>query len=115
MLCDPQTFSLTNMGNAVEEEIFRTETIYDGVTINKYVIMLNHVHLLMLLEHCETSVSVIIGQMKKNASKRAGQPIWQKSFFDHVVRNEADYLRIWEYIEENPKKWCLDRYYTDEV
>ena len=44
-------------------------------------------------------------------SKQAGCPIWQKGFYDHVIRNEADYLRIWAYIDQNPAKWREDRYY----
>ena len=38
--------------------------------------------------------------------------IWQKSFHDHIIRNKNDYLKIWEYIENNPLKWDLDCYYN---
>lgn len=38
--------------------------------------------------------------------------IWQRSYYDHVIRNEADFLRIWQYIDENPLKWQLDCYFT---
>lgn len=37
--------------------------------------------------------------------------IWQRSFYDHVIRNEQDYLEIWKYIDENPVKWELDQFY----
>ena len=39
--------------------------------------------------------------------------IWQKSYHDHIIRTEADYLRIWEYIDTNPAKWREDRYYEE--
>ena len=45
-------------------------------------------------------------------SKRAGIPLWQKSFHDHVIRGEADYRRIWNYIDANPRKWREDCYYV---
>ncbi len=37
--------------------------------------------------------------------------MWQKSFYDHVIRNEEDYLQVWQYIEENPLKWREDELY----
>ena len=39
--------------------------------------------------------------------------IWQKSFHDHIIRNEEDYLSVWQYINENPARWREDRYYTN--
>lgn len=39
--------------------------------------------------------------------------LWQASFYDHVVRNERDYLRIWQYIDENPLRWTEDIYYEE--
>ena len=41
-----------------------------------------------------------------------GVPLWQRGYHDHVVRNEADYLRIWQYIDNNPSRWAEDRYFT---
>lgn len=38
-------------------------------------------------------------------------PLWQRSFHEHVIRNEHDYREIWEYIDANPAKWAEDRYY----
>ena len=37
--------------------------------------------------------------------------IWQRSYYDHIIRNERDYLEIWQYIDENPLKWELDCFY----
>lgn len=48
------------------------------------------------------------------ASKELGRNIWQRSYYDHVVRDESDYLRIASYIMENPAKWMEDRYYVPE-
>jgi len=47
------------------------------------------------------TVSRIIKQFKEYVTKQVGHPIWQKSFYDHIIRDEEDYLRIWKYIEEN--------------
>ena len=37
--------------------------------------------------------------------------LWQRSYYDHIVRHDADYLRIWQYIDENPARWAEDEYY----
>ena len=38
--------------------------------------------------------------------------IWQRSYYDHIIRDEDDYLKIWEYIDNNPAKWIEDKYHT---
>ena len=43
------------------------------------------------------------------ASKQIGGPIWQKSFYDHGIRNQQDYDEIWRYIENNPLKYALKK------
>ena len=61
------------------------------------------------------TLSSVIGQYKAGVSRQLGFPIWQKSFYDHVIRNETDYQMIWQYIENNPLKWELDRFYADDT
>lgn len=43
---------------------------------------------------------------------KAGR-LWQRGYYDHIVRRENDFLRIWTYIDNNPLRWELDRYYTE--
>ena len=71
------------------------------------------------------SLSTIIGAYKAAVTRRWRQtaattsrgptpkpaPVWQTRYHDHVVRNDADYLRIWNYIDTNPAKWAEDQYY----
>ena len=54
----------------------------------------------------------MISVLKRLSNQYAGRNLWQSAFHDHVIRNEADYLRIWQYIDTNPIKWEQDRYYT---
>ena len=42
-----------------------------------------------------------------------GGRLWQRGYYDHIVRSENDFLRIWTYIDNNPLRWELDRYYTE--
>ena len=57
------------------------------------------------------TVSRIIKQFKGSVTKKIGISIWQRSFYDHIIRDENDYLRIWDYIDTNPLKWSSDEYY----
>lgn len=61
------------------------------------------------------SLSAIIGSFKSAASKRIQKmglnkekSIWQRNYFDHIIRNEEDYFRIIEYIQTNPLNWEED-------
>jgi len=82
--------------------------------------MPNHIHLLLQI-HTDANgrsmiaptVSTVVRLMKGAISKQAGFPVWQKGFFDHVIRNEKDYQEIWKYIESNPGKWSEDKRYVD--
>ena len=61
----------------------------------------------------DTTISTVVQQFKGFVTKQIGQTVWQKLFYDHVVRNEKDYLQIWEYIEGNPAKWQEDCFYIE--
>ena len=78
--------------------------------IDKYVIMPNHVHLIVMNQPGET-ISQKIRSWKILISKEIGKSIWQRSFYDHVIRDELDYLTKWKYIDDNPIKWASDEYY----
>lgn len=50
--------------------------------------------------------------MKGTVTKQVGHPVWQKSYHDHVIRNDKDYQEIWNYINSNPGKWSNDKLYA---
>ncbi|MBR6693435.1 MAG: transposase [Clostridia bacterium] len=87
--------------------------------IDKYVIMPNHIHLILKIEggtmwasSPTRSVPSIIRSLKTLVSKECGEKLWQRSYYDHIIRGEGDYLEIWKYIDENPLKWKEDRFFT---
>ena len=91
---------------------------YPAVSVDHYVIMPNHIHLLLQI-HTDSNgqripaptISAVVQQMKGYVSKQIGFSIWQKLFHDHVIRSEADYRKIWEYIEHNSIRWKDDCFY----
>lgn len=115
----PPEVVLTPCGDAVERAIRGIGEHYPMVQVDAYVIMPNHVHLLLRIEPGEgramhgPTVAVVIQQMKGYATKLAGRPLWQYRYHDHVVRGQGDYDRVWEYIHTNPDKWAEDCYYTE--
>ena len=68
------------------------------------------------LQDKRSLLSKAVGFLKMNSSKQIHliEPdlkVWQRSFYEHVIRNEHDYREIWRYIEGNPGKWTEDKYY----
>ena len=109
---------LSPIGKFVENTIVDIPNYYQGVHLLDYVVMPNHIHMILLFSRGDgrmisspTSLSVIVGQFKRLVSKAAGVSVWQRSYYDHVIRDEKDYLKIAKYILTNPIKWELDRYY----
>ncbi|WMJ21932.1 transposase [Paludicola sp. MB14-C6] len=112
------TAHLSIYGNVVNNEIKRIEKIYnDVVVITRYVIMPNHIHLVICLQgndgrpQVAPTISRVIQQFKGSVTKQLGFPLWQKLFHDHIIRNEDEYFRILQYIENNPFYWEQDLYY----
>lgn len=86
------------------------------MAIDEYVIMPDHVHILLQIRADEygnpmvaPDLSRIIQQLKGYVSKRTGKSIWQKSYFDHVIRNRADYNEHLKYIYDNPFRWLYKK------
>ena len=109
---------LSDMGKTVDQSIRSIPQHYPLIHLNKYVVMPNHVHLILIIDGWEEAqsgpaISTVVGQMKRAVSKSLRQEIWQRSFHDHVIRNEKDYQMIWQYIEDNPRKWKEDCFYTE--
>ena len=108
---------LNEMGIAAENCVQQINAHYRCAAVEKYVVMPNHVHMLILLsgEDCP-SLSTIIGSYKSQVSKEIHNlnpdlKVWQRSFHDHIVRNEKTMERIWKYIDENPWHWNEDKFF----
>ena len=52
--------------------------------------------------------------VKKDVLKPFNKKLFQKLFYDHIIRNDKDHQKTWEYIDTNPLKWELDCFYNDE-
>ena len=111
--------ALSGYGRIVDQAICNLPEHYPHIQVDQYVVMPNHIHLLLSVSETESgrliaapTLSTVIGQMKRWASKEAGIPLWQKSFHEHVIRDREDYLAVWNYIYGNPAKWSEDIYFS---
>ena len=121
---DAPQVSLSKMGRIVQRNIELSEQI-PNVHVDKYVVMPNHIHLILLVD-CATAngtsrspsptnavVPHYVSTLKRFCHKEAGERLFQRSYHDHVIRDEKEYLRIWEYIDNNPAHWKEDCFYEE--
>ena len=112
---------LTETGKIVSAVISAIPEHYPGVLVDRFVIMPNHVHLLLRINPCgrlmsaptgekRHSVADIVRNCKAYVTRQLGFSIWQKGFYDHIIRDEQDYLTRAQYIDNNPAKWAEDEY-----
>ncbi len=108
---------LSALGRICETQLLLLEERYP-IIIERHVIMPNHVHMLLSLYRAEQSpaptISDILCSWKSATTKLVntemltpGNVVWQRSFYDHVVRNEDDFRDVWQYIDNNPKNGSL--------
>ena len=113
-LCPPQNI-LTPIGREIENSIKFINDKYLGVVIDKYIIMPNHIHMIVILDnsggHGNPPLQNVIGQLKSYTQNKFEDILWQRSFHDHIIRDETDYLKIRKDIDENPLKWEEDCFY----
>ena len=103
---------LSKKGNIVKQEIYRLEKIYKNIIIDEYIVMPNHLHILLSINYKNgITISKIIKHLKTNISREIKYSIWQKSFYEHIIRNEKEYLKIKEYIKNNVINWPKDKYF----
>ncbi len=110
---------------------------YDNIELDKFVVMPNHVHgIIKIIDHVgaihelplQTAntnqknkrrrmlIPKVVGYFKMNSSKQintirnsTGIPVWQRNYYEHIIRNENKLNKIREYIHNNPIRWHLDR------
>lgn len=123
LLDGPKIFD-TEFGKIARKQLDAMSDFYPDIKIDKYVIMPNHIHMLLKITEKDFSesekltpanvrIARFIGTFKRFCNKAYGKNIWQSRSYDHVIRGEQDYREIWQYIDNNPVKWNEDRFYSE--
>ena len=123
--CERAVLKYTRIGQIVEEALLETAA-QQGIVLDSYVIMPNHIHAIVFLEKNikrDLTLGSVVGAFKSIAANRwinvckaegnvAGK-LWQRNYYEHILRNEKDYLEKRRYIEDNPDKWRMDEEYAE--
>ena len=121
---DAPQISLSTIGKKVWRNIELSRQI-PNIHVDKYVIMPNHIHLILFVDGTlvggtsrspsptNAVVPHFVSTFKRFCHKDVGAKIFQRSYHDHVIRGEQDYLIIWEYIDYNPARWKEDCFYEE--
>ena len=124
--------NINQYGQIVCEEWKNTQYLRNNVKLDEFVIMPNHIHGIIIINDTGTarcaptglvrgpvscSLSAIIRSFKSAVTNRINKlrqttklPIWQRSFYDHVIRVDESLYKIREYIRNNPATWDKDEY-----
>ena len=107
----PAEVELTKIGKVVDKHIANIPHAYPCVTLDNYVIMPDHVYILLTIEPDAMSLSkrpnvhTIIRMTKSMVTKELGYSIWQDSFYDVIAETEERYWVCQNYIDETPAAW----------
>lgn len=125
---DVPRVELTQKGMVVEKYILSSLNVKWVKEIN-YVIMPNHIHILVFVKsqmiprdveapsptnRQNQFVPRFVSTLKRLCNKEIGYNIFQRSYYDHIIRNDRDLDEHIRYILENPLNWQLDELYSEE-
>jgi REP element-mobilizing transposase RayT len=110
-----------DLGHIVETCWRELPDHFPRVLLDAFVLMPNHVHGVLILDDTPVTgarnqgLSQIVGAFKSFSSRRVnesrhtiGRPLWQRSYFERVIRTDKALTRIRDYIVSNPLRWALD-------
>ena len=118
-------------GKRLERHLLKMQEV-QGVSVEQYKVMPNHIHILLVIQRENSGTTLrsfptvsslmqgfkavttaqYVKLVKTGKCPAFQSRIWQKSFHDHIVRGEEDFLKIWEYIAYNELKWEQDCFYV---
>jgi REP element-mobilizing transposase RayT len=128
---------LNDAGKIVRDEWLKTEKLRSNIKCDGFIVMPNHFHGILVitesrrgvLQYAPTTlqspsqtIGAIVRGFKSTVTKQInqlrqtpGQKLWHRNYYEHIIRNENDYYRIYEYIENNPLKWEFDSLHPANV
>ena len=110
MVCNARADAVTLCWNAVPDH-------FPNVILDAFVVMPNHLHGILLFTETEGAgharpLQVVIGSFKSAVSKHVSSSIWQRSFWERIIRNEDELNAARHYVCDNPLRWLTDKEYS---
>lgn len=112
---------LNTAGDMIEKIFITLSDEFPQIMLNQYVIMPNHFHAIISINDKKTVGNIVqsfkrqttikyINMVKQNLLPPFDKRIWQRNYHEHIIRNNDEYHRIAEYIQNNPTLWKNDCY-----
>jgi putative transposase len=102
MICNP-------LGKIVEDCWNKIPMHYSTAELDAFLVMPNHVHGVIVLGEGRAGharpLQMVVGSFKAAVSRAAEFPVWQRSFWDRIVRNDSELDQIRNYVDDNPSRW----------
>ena len=101
---DETRFIILNQRGKTAENIIKNLTnVYEEISIDNYIVMPNHIHLLLTINNNQNLRAIRESPLQRSLlSKAIGYvKIWQRSFYDRIIRNQKEFKNTWQYIEYN--------------
>jgi REP element-mobilizing transposase RayT len=134
--------NMNEYGRIIAEEWAALAELRDEIEMGEFVVMPNHFHGIIIftadIDHAvgaihelplphdqqtqrrKMALPKVIGRFKMRSAKRvnlcrntSGTPVWQRNYYEHIIRDQTDYTRIAEYITDNPRRWMNDSLHPD--
>ena len=110
---------LTEIGIHVKHYIENIMDVNPEIIVDNYVIMPNHIHLLVTIQEgsprgatpTKDTIPKMINALKSLSTKKYGGTLWQRGYYDHIIRDAKDFETKHDYIDGNPFRWADDEYY----
>ena len=107
-----------NLGQIAHDAVMQIPVHFPKNRVDQFVIMPNHIHMILVVEPGGVDTSVVVGSYKSYISREIHRfcpqlKLWQVSYHDHGIRNQKQYERIWSYIDTNPMRWEKDCFYVE--
>ena len=113
---------LNELGEIVHETWLDLPNHYAEIGLDEFIIMPNHIHGIVIMKSSSAkrhALPEIMRALKTFSARRinaqrgvSGIPVWQRNYYEHVIRDESSYLKITEYIQTNPLQWEKDDYHV---
>jgi len=92
-----------------EEVLKKLPFKFQGLSIDHYTIMQDHLHIIFIFNEAKKSLGEIVRSYKALVTKVSGiKPFWEWNYYEHVIRNENALYEIRKYIQENPEQEKID-------
>lgn len=113
---------INRIGKIVKNQWLQIPGRFNGLQLDSFVVMPNHFHGIIKIEESipDQTIGKIVGAFKSLVANEyikyckdksvPAEKLWQRNYYEHIIRDEEDYSRIVDYIENNPMKWNEDQY-----